>query len=833
MKISAMNSSHRGFSMIEVLIAVVVLGFGLMALAALQTTIIRSSAETKAQTVALQLAKDKIEDLRSFQNLAGYKAVTSSAANETLNDASGNLSNVNFTRSWVVERFAYHPSSGTFVSVTPLTGDTPTGGNPAIYVVDNEYKTIAVIVNWTDANGVTQSVRLDDAIAALSPGDGSKVVLNNANTSQARKPQVRIYNPGLTGGVIPVAIGNGSSTAASNPTPVFTGSSTVAAETLFEILTYSGTTGSVVAQSRVETAVVGCTCSSASAPTATSARGFRPTYWNGFRYATPTPTTDKPTAGWTIPGGKNNTPESNRCDACCRDHRDPPGISGPKFDPWRTTHNHYLRSGATLTLANTGTYNEACRLIRVDGFFRVAADFKNDYFAFLEVNNNGNITNPNQNLRAYSPKVNALVAANDSKKKYEAFILDYMDNRMSNNSAYTYNTPLATSGFEATFDLNSPTISGEVEPITIQASATELGVDSKWTHARGLYVDYIEPDAFDVIKNAYTSCPNKSTQVKRNACVLPFVPFTTVNLTELAEYKTKPDIQDATAVSQVQITAANNAFIDPITGDKNIPTRGNVYKGTSPTNNSRAFVLSYMTASNAGLALKEPIDVDEITLKDNQEYIISTSSGSGSSGAVAFTVNLFTTATTNFPSTMSSTPKVLNDISGSETCTVNSVATSSSNPQTCSFAPDSSKDMNVRVAEYTKTSTLTVPNGCDTSNGINANVVMPIMFDYDVISGTNFTTGVSGTITSTGSSNGTDNTIADYTVLKFNDVKVNNVLHVFFSTPDRLCPSNYNKEANIPNKSTTPASTLNCTTDNNNPVPTWSNTYVTCPSGTP
>ena len=54
------NRKVRGFSMIEVLIAVVVLGFGLMALAALQTSIIRSSAETKAQTVALQLAKDKV-----------------------------------------------------------------------------------------------------------------------------------------------------------------------------------------------------------------------------------------------------------------------------------------------------------------------------------------------------------------------------------------------------------------------------------------------------------------------------------------------------------------------------------------------------------------------------------------------------------------------------------------------------------------------------------------------------------------------------------------------------------------------------------------------------
>ena len=53
MNTKRMKRSSRGFSMIEVMISVVVLGFGLMALAALQTSLIRSSAETKAQTVAL------------------------------------------------------------------------------------------------------------------------------------------------------------------------------------------------------------------------------------------------------------------------------------------------------------------------------------------------------------------------------------------------------------------------------------------------------------------------------------------------------------------------------------------------------------------------------------------------------------------------------------------------------------------------------------------------------------------------------------------------------------------------------------------------------------
>ena len=109
--------------MIEVLIAVVVLGFGLMALAALQASIIRSSAETKAQTVALQLAKDKVEDLRSFQTLAGYQALTSGS--DTPPDSA-----VTYARTWTVTRFGYQPSVGVFAAIANLTGATPAAAPP-------------------------------------------------------------------------------------------------------------------------------------------------------------------------------------------------------------------------------------------------------------------------------------------------------------------------------------------------------------------------------------------------------------------------------------------------------------------------------------------------------------------------------------------------------------------------------------------------------------------------------------------------------------------------------------------------------------------------------
>ena len=51
-----------GFSLIEVLVAAAVLSVGLLALASLQMSIVRTSSDSKAYSVALSLAKDKLED---------------------------------------------------------------------------------------------------------------------------------------------------------------------------------------------------------------------------------------------------------------------------------------------------------------------------------------------------------------------------------------------------------------------------------------------------------------------------------------------------------------------------------------------------------------------------------------------------------------------------------------------------------------------------------------------------------------------------------------------------------------------------------------------------
>lgn len=640
-----MKRKSRGFSMIEVLIAVVVLGFGLMALAALQTSIIRSSAETKAQTVALQLAKDKVEDLRAFQTLAGYQALTS--GNDTATESA-----VTYARTWTVTRFGYQPSIGAFAAIATLTGATPAAdGGGVAYTANNEYKRVAVTVTWTDATGATQSIGIEDAIGAVSPGDGAKVVLNNTASSEPRYPRVLINDPSLTEGVIPIAVGNGTETAATNPKPEIAGNNNNqhVVETRFDVLTYAGLNDNTAqVQSRVETVVVGCTCNAGNAVNTDTS--YRPTYWNGFRYAVPTAASYAPRSGAaTIPN--NAPPQSQYCNTCCRDHHDPSGVTGPKFDPRRTTHTHFkIVNGALVAAGANDDYVEACRLIRVDGIFRVAADMNNDYFNLLRTRNDGT-------AGAYAPTSAATT-------NYQNMVLDYLGARIVNQgSTSAYNTLLTVSAvqaLEATRSINDP------ESISIQRTN-----DFKWLHSRGLFIDYLEPEAIDKITNAKSSCNTSVTTLQ--SCVLKYVPFTSINLSELTNWS---------PTSGTQLVVTNADFASSVS--QSDPVRGKVVPGSNPTNNSNQTAYSSIFSSNSGVALLDyTIDPDETTLNDSQVFAIGGGTPPSTGGTYQVNVNNYTfgSSASTYPSFTANPTAVCNYSTGGNpyNCTTSTVGATTLN----------------------------------------------------------------------------------------------------------------------------------------------------------
>lgn len=99
---------NKGFTLLEIMIALVVLTIGLIAIAYMTNYAISGNREAKLLTQAVTLAQDKLEELRGVD----YDALTSD------NDAV-NIDNIAYTRTWTVQTDA-----------------------------SKEMKTAAVIVSW-------------------------------------------------------------------------------------------------------------------------------------------------------------------------------------------------------------------------------------------------------------------------------------------------------------------------------------------------------------------------------------------------------------------------------------------------------------------------------------------------------------------------------------------------------------------------------------------------------------------------------------------------------------------------------------------------------------
>lgn len=136
-----------GFSLIEVMVAVIVLGVGLLGLAKIQGITLLNSAESRMQTHALNFAQEKIEELRAYGNTSAYTAYATDAVGTDLVGE-----NSTFTRNWVI-------------AACPNTV---------------ECKNISVTVAWTGIDGTNYDIQLTSQIAELEPARSGMVVASVA-----------------------------------------------------------------------------------------------------------------------------------------------------------------------------------------------------------------------------------------------------------------------------------------------------------------------------------------------------------------------------------------------------------------------------------------------------------------------------------------------------------------------------------------------------------------------------------------------------------------------------------------------------------------------------
>ncbi|MEJ7746608.1 MAG: prepilin-type N-terminal cleavage/methylation domain-containing protein [Luteimonas sp.] len=571
------SAATRGFSLIEVLIAVVVLATGLLALAALQGSLTRASSEAKVRSRVAALLTARMDQVRAGTYNGAIASTDTCLATSADNwvpaticteNGLGALSATQTVQSWS------SAVGGSFTAAAPANSELP------------QFKRVIVSANWTDASGGDHRLAMTTDLSELTL-KGDLIPPPEESSAGTKGPTVRTLAPS---NVIPIGIGTNTDTAATNPRPTL-GKSLPA--TTFNVLTYQGSGGGVQIQQRVETSVVECMCKNGPQGTANltgifAIAKYRPTYWDGNRYIAREAMTGAPAAGPFVAANVNpNDHQSRLCTECCRDQHDTTADT-VKYDNLSADYAKYHistspvgngqnQSYAVTPVRNTAgvwqqagandQYIQACRLIRVDGFWQVATALESKHMGLLA-------TTPRNEQTSQQPDPGAASV-------YEDFVLSYLSSKVG-NAVNSTSLPDANALYN-TFGLNEDTL-------------TTLGSRKHYLHGRGLYIDHLEQAAITAIKDAYDGCTN----IDKTQCALKHIPFNTINVTELANWdETNP----------VVLTVSNGS----------VPDQGDPIRGVVDTiGNGTASAVATMGLSNSAVAASLAINPAEEVVANQQ-----------------------------------------------------------------------------------------------------------------------------------------------------------------------------------------------------------------------
>ncbi len=384
---------QNGFSILEVVIGIFIFAVGLLALSSLQGALTRSMADSKVRTTAANIAERLIESQRGFTNLISDTAnpKTFIAYNDIVNsDTTEVINGITYTIDMDVTDYYYQLAGDNFTTTT--TG-----------AFSSNYKQVEVNVSW----GAVQNFRADEGteLTAADLGSGNIVItaaipalvtsasgrVADESTEELALPPVS-YTPGLNPDIVSLSLGNDKFKESLLPEPdVFRNDELV--ETRFDVITYSSISNNAQFLRREEFAIVACDCT-LEAPDSDN-QGRRPVVWAGDEYVRGQLVTK--TYGESASGQ-----QSTRCESCCRDHHDggtstepldhadtavntyvpfKPGTEIVSAGIFAGDHKHYRRPrrGDPVEVTTSGSdYVDACRMVRQDGFFRVAQDFRRE-----------------------------------------------------------------------------------------------------------------------------------------------------------------------------------------------------------------------------------------------------------------------------------------------------------------------------------------------------------------------------------------------------------------------------------------------------------------------
>ena len=167
----------RGFSLVEALIALLVVAFGMMGIAAFHFTLSRSSDLAKQRTQATRIAEAEIDRLRSFVQTAP-DLNTGDAQLTYAEDLAVGTTNLTQVQG---ENATFRPQR----VISLPTGSVPTEGET--------YRWVTMIVNWLDRTGTDQSVTLSTTISSNGIADLGPLGTGRS-TSNTLRPKNRNIN---------------------------------------------------------------------------------------------------------------------------------------------------------------------------------------------------------------------------------------------------------------------------------------------------------------------------------------------------------------------------------------------------------------------------------------------------------------------------------------------------------------------------------------------------------------------------------------------------------------------------------------------------------------
>ncbi len=158
-----MSRRQPGFSLIEAMVALVLLVGGLALAVHLLVASARSAGTDQAMSVALGLAQEKMDDLRDYEVLPtttgkiAYQDIANNAGGQIASGASS-VSGTAYTRIWTVSNWYFPTTEGAATTTVP----TPAPSYP-------DFKQVTVSVTWRDEKNELRSVALTSMISRVDP----------------------------------------------------------------------------------------------------------------------------------------------------------------------------------------------------------------------------------------------------------------------------------------------------------------------------------------------------------------------------------------------------------------------------------------------------------------------------------------------------------------------------------------------------------------------------------------------------------------------------------------------------------------------------------------